>query len=150
MSRSPKFSVLLPWVEPSSSSKTNGDRRTKGQHQARVVFRDGRCLICSGESAWSCEKCVRFKLRTGFRSICELDTIAPRGAARASRVLRSVPAEQQGETFHLLSYARRDNCSARTARRADFPVIGVDKLIQYLETASLPCLGVQGHKSHVD
>jgi len=27
MSRSPKFSVLLPWVEPSSSSKTNGDKQ---------------------------------------------------------------------------------------------------------------------------
>src|SRR6266851_5088347 len=27
MSRSPKFSVFLPWVEPSSYSKTNGDKQ---------------------------------------------------------------------------------------------------------------------------
>src|SRR5205807_7065140 len=115
-----------------------------------MVFRDGRMLICSGESARAREKFVRFNPRTGFRSICELDTISPRRAARASRVLRSVPAEQPRETFHLLSYARRDDCSARTDCRADFPVIGVDKSVDYVKTGSVPYLGAHGRKSHLD
>src|SRR5437016_13495008 len=101
-----------------------------------MVFRDGRCLICSGESARSCEKCVRFNLRTGFRSICELDTISPRRAARASRVIRSVPAEQARETFPLLSYARRDDCSARTDCQAVFPVLGVVKAVDWVNTST--------------
>lgn len=124
-------------------------RTTKCQYQARVVLFCGRVAFPGCEPPWSREKRDGRRPRDGFYT-CDFNSVAPSQIRRRSRVLCTVPAQQQWEPLRFLSHKPNSKYTDRGTSRARIAVIRVGEPIPCTETASPRGAGIYGFECRVD
>jgi len=179
MFRGPKLSVFLPWVEPSSSSKTNGDKQRLLSPNDGDAGEERKANI---KRAWFfATVAVLFVLanQVGHVRTASDSNSGPGSAASVSLTLSRLegPRERGGFSVrfrlsnrgnHSIFYPVRTatnipigqlvSAGAKipivpvdwTTRRTDSAAIRLDEFIQYLGTATPSRTGRQRPESQVD
>jgi len=163
MFRGPKLSVFLPWVEPSSSSKTNGDKQRLLSPNDGDAGEERKANI---KRAWFfATVAVLFVLanQVGHVRTASDSNSGPGSAASVSLTLSRLEGPRERGGFSVrFRLSNRGNHSifypVRTATnipigqtcRTDSAAIGLDEFIQYLGTATPSRTGRQRPESQVD
>src|SRR6266849_8555627 len=123
MFRGPKFSVFLPWVEPSSSSKTNGDKQRLLSPNDGDASEERKANI---KRAWFfATVALLFVLANQLGHVKNASDSNSAPASVASVSLTSSPREGPGDRIGFSVRFRLSNKGNHSVFCADVPVIGV-------------------------